>query len=242
MKTKLHFTILALALSVSLASAKELRGTVTQDGKGVGGVFVSAHDTENRKATGVFTAADGTYAIDDLHDKDYRVRARLKGLNDVWLDDVTAGSKGIEIKMTSATGWKLERQRTADSGFGMLKFDNHRDKLNFKMYYSYCHQVGTVGFRTPEEPVDWETMIRRMDGFGALYPHTKRTIVKRIMDTYKGDAVDKWPKYVPPPAPTGAAAKAKITWWEMGKRYESQYHDIDLSPDGRLIYALNITK
>ena len=102
MKTKLHFTILALALSVSLASAKEIRGTVTQDGKGVGGVFVSAHDTENRKATGVFTAADGTYAIDDLHDKDYRVRARLKGLNDVWLDDVTAGSKGIEIKMS----WK----------------------------------------------------------------------------------------------------------------------------------------
>ena len=36
MKTKLHFTILALALSVSLASAKEIRGTVTQDGKGVG--------------------------------------------------------------------------------------------------------------------------------------------------------------------------------------------------------------
>ncbi len=208
MKTKLHFTITALALSVSLVSAKEIRGTVTQDGKGVGGVFVSAHDTENRKATGVFTASDGTYTIGDLREKDYRVRARLKGLNDVWLDDVTAGSNGILIKMTSATGWKLERQRTADSAFGMLKFDSQRDKLNFKMYCSYCHQVGTVGFRTPEEPVDWETMIRRMDGFGALYPHTKRTIVKRIMDTYKGDAVDKW----------------------------------DLSPDGRLIYALNITK
>ena len=38
MKTKLHFTILALALSISVASAKEIRGTVTQDGKGVGGV------------------------------------------------------------------------------------------------------------------------------------------------------------------------------------------------------------
>ena len=60
MKTKLHFTILALALSVSLAAAKEIRGTVTQDGKGVGRVFLSAHDTENRKATGVFTAADGS--------------------------------------------------------------------------------------------------------------------------------------------------------------------------------------
>ena len=242
MKQKITLSVLAFALSVSWTNATEIRGKVTKDGKGVGGVFVSAHDTENRKASGVFTAADGTYVIDELREKDYRVRARQKGLIDVWLEDVTASSKGIEIKMTNATGWKLERQRTADSAFGMLKFDDMRDKLNFKMYCTYCHQVGTVGFRTPEEPVDWETMIRRMNGFGALYPHTKRTIVKRIMDTYTGEAVDKWPKYAPPSPPTGAATKAKITWWEMGKRYESQYHDIDLTPDGRLIYAVNITK
>ena len=242
MKQKITLSVLAFALSVSWTNATEIRGKVTKDGKGVGGVFVSAHDTENRKASGVFTAVDGSYVIDELREKDYRVRARQKGLIDVWLEDVTAGSKGIEIKMTNATGWKLERQRTADSAFGMLKFDDMRDKLNFKMYCTYCHQVGTVGFRTPEEPVDWETMIRRMNGFGALYPHTKRTIVKRIMDTYTGEAVDKWPKYAPPSPPTGAATKAKITWWEMGKRYESQYHDIDLTPDGRLIYAVNITK
>ena len=62
--------------------------------------------------------------------------------------DVTSGSKKIDIKMTTATGWKLERQRPADSAFGMLKFDSSRDKLNFKMYCAYCHQIGTVGFRT----------------------------------------------------------------------------------------------
>jgi len=242
MKQKITLSVLAFALSVSLADATEIRGKVTKDGIGAGGVFVSAHDTENRKASGVFTAADGTYVIDGLREKDYRVRARQKGLIDVLLYDITAGSTGIEIKMTNATGWKLERQRTADSAFGMLKFDDLRDKLNFKMYCTYCHQVGTVGFRTPEEPVDWETMIHRMHGFGALYPHTKRTIVKRIMDTYTGDAVDQWPEFESPPPPTGAATKAKITWWEMGKRYESQYHDIDLTPDGRLLYAVNITK
>ena len=64
------------------------------------GCFVSAHDMENRKASGVFTAADGTYVIDELRVKDYRVRARQKGLIDVWLEDITAGSTGIEIKMT----------------------------------------------------------------------------------------------------------------------------------------------
>ena len=99
--------MMAFVLSASLANAKEIRGKVTKQGQGVGGVFVSAHDTENRKATGVFTATDGTYVIDGLRNKDYRVRARQKGLNDVWIDDVTSGSKKIDIKMTTATGWKL---------------------------------------------------------------------------------------------------------------------------------------
>ena len=66
MNQKTTLSILAFALSVSLAKANEIRGKVTKDGKGVGGVFVSAHDTENRKASGVFTAADGSYVIDEL--------------------------------------------------------------------------------------------------------------------------------------------------------------------------------
>ena len=54
-----------------------------------------------------------------------------------------------------------------------------------------CHQAATVGFRTPEKPVDWETMIRRMDGYGGLFEHTQKTIVKRLLDTYSPDAVAK---------------------------------------------------
>ena len=235
--------VLAITASAILTEAKDISGKVTaQNGKGMSGVFVSAHDEENRKSIGVFTTKDGSFTIDGLRDKNHKVRARLMGQNDVWLEDIVAGAESVIIKMTPASGWKLEKQRPADSAFGMLKFDNSKDKLNFKMFCTYCHQVGTVPFRTPEQPVDWETMIRRMDGFGGLYRHSQKTIIKRLIDTYKDDAVDSWPKFVPPPAPTGAATKAKITWWEMGKRYESQYHDIDLSPDGRLVYAVNITK
>ncbi len=242
MTQKIAVAFLIVLVSAFVAPAATISGKVTKDGEGIGGVFVSAHDLDNRKSTGIFTSPDGTFSITGLRDKNHKVRARLMGLNDVWLEDISAGTEKVAIKMTKATGWKLEKQRPADSAFSMLKFDSTRDKLNFKMFCSYCHQIGTVPFRTPEQPVDWETMIRRMDGFGGLYRHSQKTIIKRIIDTYKDDAVDSWPKFVPPPAPTGAAAKAKITWWEMGKRYESTYHDIDLSPDGRLIYAVNITK
>ena len=94
--------------------------------------------------------------------------------------------------MEEATGEDLEMQRPANSAFAQLPFDNHKDKQNFKMMCMYCHQVGTVGWRTPEEPVDWETMIRRMDGFGGLYKHTQETIVKRIVDTFSDEAVAEW--------------------------------------------------
>ncbi len=245
MKTKPFLKIvfaLAIGASAIFAEAKNISGKVTgENGKGLGGVFVSAQDIENRRSTGVFTALDGSFTIGGLRDKEHKVRARLIGLNDVWLEDIAAGAKSVIIKMTPATGWKLEKQRPADSSFSMLKFDNTRDKLNFKMFCTYCHQIGTVPFRTPEKPVDWETMITKMDGFGGLYKHSKKTIIKRIIDTYKDDAVDSWPKFAPPAAPHGSASRAKITWWELGKRYESTYHDLELGPNG-LAYAVNITK
>lgn len=221
--------------------AKPISGTVTNaDGKAMGGVMVSAFDGDRRQSTSVFSQADGSFTIDGLREADYRVRARLMGQRDKWIEGIKTGAK-MSIAMEPATGLILEAQRPATSAFDRLKFDNMRDKLNFKMMCSYCHQIGTKGFRTPEQPVDWETMITRMDGYGGLYPHTKKTIIKRLIDTYKDDAVKKWPVFVPPPPPSGTAAKVKITAWEIGDRYEGSFHDLELGPDG-LVYAVNISK
>lgn len=212
-----------------------------QSGKPMGGVMVSAFDDERRQSTSVFSQADGSFRIEDLHEAIIRVRARLPGQQDGWVENVTLGKDSIVIKMSPATGKELEAQRPANDAFGQLKFDSPRDRLNFKMMCSYCHQIGTSGFRTPEEPVDWETMIRRMDGFGGLYPHTKETIVQRIIDTYKDDAVKSWPAYVPPPAPSGMVTKAKITAWEMGEPYKGSFHDLEVGDDG-LAYVVHIGK
>ena len=231
--------VLASALD---APAETIRGTVVdQSGKAVAGVMVSAFDEGHRKWVSTFSQADGSYQIDGLRDVDHTVRARLMGQLDEWLEDVEGSATRLTITMQPATGLDLEDQRPANSAFGMLKFDNARDKQNFKMFCTYCHQVGTIGFRTPEKPVDWETMLRRMDGFGGLYPHTQKTIVQRLINTYKDDAIKKWPTFVPPPAPTGTAAQARITTWEIGKRIEGSFHDLELGPDG-LVYAVNISK
>jgi len=213
----------------------------SSSGKAMEGVMISAFDEERRQSTSVFSQADGSFRIDSLHAPGFKIRARLPGQRDLWIENVKLGDDAIAVAMEPATGEDLEAQRPANSAFAQLKFESPRDKLNFKMNCTYCHQIGTPGFRTPEKPVDWETMIRRMDGFGGLYPHTKNTIVKRIIDTYKDDAVESWPEYVPPPAPTGMVTKAKITAWEMGEPYVGSFHDLEVGDDG-LAYVVHIGK
>ncbi|MFK7820234.1 MAG: SMP-30/gluconolactonase/LRE family protein [Planctomycetaceae bacterium] len=236
------FIALFVLVSVTPAHAETIRGhVVDQSGKPVEGVMVSAIDDEQRKWVSVFSQNDGAFEIEGLRNVKHNVRTRLMGLADEWVSDVAAGTSDLEIKTRSADGEELEMQRPASSAFSMLKFDDPRDKLNFKMMCSYCHQVGSMGFRRPEEPVDWETMIRRMDGFGGLYPHTQDTIVERLRNTYSDAAVAKWAEFEPPPAPTGAAAAAKITMWEMDKPLHGSFHDLEIGRDGR-VYAVNISR
>ena len=242
MKTAAMF--LALVASTAFADAKTISGKVTNaKGKAIEGVTVSAFtkDFDKIKTISVFSQANGTFAIDGLRNRKYWVRARLMGQLDEWQKEVDAGTTGISFAMKPAKGEALENQRTANSGFSMLKWDSMKDKENYKMMCSYCHQTGSRGWRTPELPVDWETMIRRMDGFGGLYKHTQKTLVKRLVETYSADAVKKWPVFVPPPAPKGTATKAKITEWDMGMRYKVMVHDIELGPDG-LVYAVDMNR
>jgi len=234
--------LLALQFCCGAADAETIRGRVVdQFGDPIEGVMVSAIDDEHRKWTSVFTQKDGWFAISGLRNIDHSIRTRLLGLADEWSSPVAAGTYDMVIQTRPAVGDELEVQRPASSAFSMLAFDNPRDKMNFKMMCSYCHQIGTLGFRTPEQPVDWQTMLRRMDGFGGLYPHTKRTIIERLMNTYKDDAVDKWPTFEPPPAPTGMATAATITMWELDKPLQGSFHDLEIGRDG-LVYAVNISK
>ena len=243
MQSKL-FCILVLfkAAALSAADNASIGGRVLdKDGAGVEGVMVSAVDDEKRKWVSVFTQSDGSFSITGLRPVDHKVRTRLMGLADEWRPVVKSGTKDLVIETRVARGEELENQRPASSAFSMLKFDNPRDKMNFKMFCTYCHQVGTLGFRTPEKPVDWQTMIRRMDGFGGLYRHTQDTIVERLRETYSEEGVAKWPEFVPPAAPTGAAAAAEITMWELDELHQGSFHDLEMGPDGN-IYAVNISK
>ncbi|PHQ34899.1 virginiamycin B lyase family protein [Rhodopirellula bahusiensis] len=237
------FAMTAVSLfMIGQSQAESIRGTIVDaSGKAIEGVMVSAIDDAHRKWTSVFSQKDGSFEITGLRNVDHNIRTRLMGLADQWNSKIAAGTDDLTIKTRGAEGEELELQRPASSAFSMLKFDDPRDRMNFKMMCSYCHQIGSLGFRTPEKPVDWETMIRRMDGFGGLYPHTQDSIVQRLMETYKDDAVKNWPEFQPPPPSTGAAAAATITMWELDEPLKGSFHDLEIGPDGN-VYAVNISQ
>ncbi len=233
---------LVFCVCVGYVEAQTIRGHVVDaSGKAMEGVMVSAFDKERQQSISVFSQADGSFAIDGLRDVTFNVRARLMGQLDEWQEDVAAGATGVSFAMKPAKGEELEIQRTADSGFSMLKWDNRKDRENYKMMCSYCHQSGSRGWRNPKTPADWEAAMKRMEGFGGLYQHTQNTLAKRLVEAYSDDAVAKWPAFVPPSAPKGVATQAKITEWDMGEQFNVMIHDLELGPDG-LVYAVDMAQ
>ena len=125
---------LALCISMAPADAATITGKVVDaSGKAMEGVMVSAFDEEREQSTTVFSQVDGSFTIDGLRDTTFNVRGRLLGQLDDWKNGVDVGADGVSLAMKPAKGEELEMQRTADSAFDMLKWDNAKDKENFKM-------------------------------------------------------------------------------------------------------------
>jgi hypothetical protein len=208
----------ALVCSCGGAWGESVSGVVKDaSGTPLRGVMVTAIKDNFKKTVSVLSQADGTFTIDGLSAMDYDIRARYIGLEDNTITGITAGSsKSVTLSMEPVEN--IDLQRPADNLLSLLKFDSDKDKANFKMFCTYCHQVGSIGFRSPEEPVDWETMVTRMDGYGGLYKHSQETIVPRLLAAYSDEAMKSWPEYTGPPAPEDSVLAVRITEWDVGKR------------------------
>ena len=231
----------ALGLTLATASATWAAGTVSgkvtsADGEAMHGVMVSAFDMENQVSFTVNSQQDGSFSIEGLDPGTYRVRARLLGQEDSWSEEIevtdNSAIDGMSFAMQPAED--LNSQRRGSDLIDFVKFDSEEDKRNFKMSCAYCHQIGTIGFRSPEEPVDWETMITRMDGFGGLYKHTQETIVSRLLDAYTKEAMANWPEWEAPAAPEGKALDVKIAEWDLGRQDMTMIHDLEVGADGKI--------
>ncbi len=218
-------------------------GKVVDDaGKPVRGATVSLYSQDKLRSVSVYSQGDGTFRLPEQPRADYHLRARLIGKLDTWQDvpSTTDAKTPVQLAMKPAAGWDLQLQRTGVDLISFLKFDNEADALNFKMMCTYCHQVGTLGFRSPEEPVDWEVMLTRMDGFQGLSKHLQETLVDRVVKTYRRDAEKNWPAFTAPEPPSGPSLAATVREWAMGRHQEAMIHDLEIGNDG-VIYTVDMT-
>ncbi len=249
MVTGIWKTLLTAALTgvVAVASADDfsgeglIKGTVTDgEGNALSGIIVSAFDEDELKRTSAYSQEDGSFGIvapgaDDL-------RARWIGWEDQVVRDVKAAlSEGSayehQFKMEPAED--IQMQRTAESLLGMVEWDSEEQTKNFRMMCTFCHQVGTIGFRTPEEPVDWEVMVTRMDGFAGLHKESQEVVVDKLLAKFSPEAIEEWPEYTPPPAAHGKALDGVITEWLMGAQDNAMIHDLEIGADG-LVYVVDM--
>ncbi len=234
------FFVLAL---IGANNALDTTGTISVtgnvvDGSGnpVRGATVTAFNDDLAASISVVSAEDGSFRFDALPGADYRYRSRLMGLED---SHIAAGST-TPLAFVMPPAKDLDAQRPANNLLDLLKFEDEADALNFRMMCTYCHQVGTLGWRSPEEPVDWEVMITRMDGFRGLYKHTQDSLVDRLVSVYGRDAEKSWPAFVPPEPPSGDSLKVEISEWAMSKEDAATVHDLEVGIDG-LIYAVDMS-
>ena len=207
-------------------------------GKAVRGATVTLLDAELEKTISVYSQADGSFSLPAVPRRDYTLRARLLGMEDtvVALEADAEGEQSLVMK----TAADLTEQRPANDRLSQLHWEDEGDALNFRMMCTFCHQVGTQGFRSPEEPVDWEVMVTRMDGFKGLYKHTQEALVDKLVSTYGPDAEGEWADWQAPEAPEGDVLLASVTEWSMGKENDTMVHDLEVGRNGK-VYIVDMT-
>ena len=144
--------ILATATCLQAGETGTLTGKVTDaSGSPMRGALVSAFDGDQDKSITVLTDEKGQFVLDQLEPKMYDLRARRIGFEDTFIDavDVAAGDQNEALSFEMEVTDDINFQRVGASLFGELTFDSEEERMSFKMSCTYCHQIGTAGFRAP---------------------------------------------------------------------------------------------
>lgn len=240
---------LTLLLAAAAAAAPteggktvSIKGTVNgPDGKPMRGVMMTVIDEAALKSVSVFSGIDGGYTLPAMAAKDYKLRARLQGFEDetTELANGQCPDGGCKVQMRPAENMNL--QRTSMDRIGQIKFADEKERIKFRMTCTYCHQIGSEGFRSPERVEDYEFMLREVmagpvgqGSFRQLPKPMQEKLSKMLFDAFHQGAEMEWGVWTPPPAPEGDALKAVITEWGMGQEDNGMIHDLEPGKDGRM--------
>jgi len=232
--------------AVATPSDLQLSGTVTDAQlKPLGGVSVTASDAVLHRSVSVFTAADGSFHFPSIPPAAYQLRAKRIGYVDGTLD--LAEQRGpAAATFALATMADVTDQLPASYFLSLIPWPSKHVQGDFVRTCANCHQIGDFEFRESRTAADWETLVNKMIGYGAVpfFDETRQLLLPTLINTFANNPT--FPHVAPPPPPRGDAVRAVIYEWEIDPVDKPGCHDLEPGLDGTIytvpgVYSLNPT-
>jgi len=212
----------------------------------VGGAIVTVENLRLRRSTTVYTDRRGWFEMPPLETDTYFVRVRRIGFQDAERArvELTPGTVRLDIPLADETdrravAWQLPASRWLPLLLAELPNDQLREE--FTRQCTYCHQQGNWATRVQRSDADWQKIFKLMARMGGVIsPDLRERLPGAFNRAYADDNYLPAlvpPDFVPPPGPTGEAAAAVITEWDLGHEASMQ-HDLTVHPDGS-IYSVD---
>jgi virginiamycin B lyase len=224
--------------------AENLTGSVRNEaGIALNGAMVTLTEPHLRRATTVFTDAGGRFAMPPLEPGLYDLRVRRIGSQDLVQSGVEVGGTDTPLALRldsesdpQAQAWQLPASRWLPLLLARLSSDAHREE--FMRQCGFCHQQGSWATRVPRSAEDWDKIFTLMGRMGGIIsPGLRAELPAAFNAGYADDSYIKALTPVRVMPPSGAAATAVITEWDLGESASTQ-HDLVVHPDGT-IYSVD---
>ena len=154
------------------APAATLEGRVsTLAGQPVPGAMVTLWNAEKNRKETVYSDAHGKYRLATHFTGDLLLRARSYNYRDfnlpVRLQNAGGQTHALVLEpLTDAQ--EISDALTASAHAAVLPFPDQKTKDTFIAQCSYCHQQGNSLTRRARSASEWNDVIWRMEGYGAL--------------------------------------------------------------------------
>ena len=215
-------------------------------GSAVAGAMVTLTHRAFQRGTTVFTDANGRFRLPVLEAGAYDLRVRRIGYKDLIQQNLPLADGTVVLNLTQEVetdpnelAWQLPSSRWMPLLLSKLSSDDKREE--FTRQCTFCHQQGSWATRVQRSREDWEKIFKLMARMGGIISADLRA---ELPDAFNAAYADSsylpaltQPKFVPPPAPQGAAATAVITEWDVGLPASMQ-HDLAVHPDGT-VYSVD---
>jgi virginiamycin B lyase len=236
--------ILLACAAVAMLGFPAVAGTFTGviktvDGELMHGVLVRVSSENSHISEGVYSDAEGKFALDTVLSGDLAVRLRTPYFRDVSLD-IELSPDGTEHRQLSMTPMETDAEISdslpAGYHYGSLPFETGDDavfnRYQFQRDCLSCHQLGNEMTRQPRTPKSWHQTIIRMHRYmGGKFDQELRERRSVILSTgFNGKPITVRPQF-----PIDAKiSDAKVTEYRLDR---GNPHDTIIHPETGMMYS-----